>query len=127
MKTRALPKSGFTLVEIMLVVGIIGFLAVLAIPNFIRARGRSQANVCINNLRQIQGATVEWALETKKSSQAPVQFSDIRDFLRGVPVCPAGGTCFSDSYSITNASSTPVCRMVPSGPYAHVLSPESSP
>ena len=127
MKTRALPKSGFTLLEIMIVVGIIGFLAVLAGPTFIRARSRSQANTCINNLRQIQDATTEWALDTRQSPQAPVRFSDIRDYLRGVPICPAGGTSFGDSYAITNAATPAVCLRVPSGPQGHVLTIESSP
>src|ERR1035438_3052731 len=65
-------KAGFTLVEIMIVVAIIGLLAAIAIPNFIKARATSQQNACINNLRQIDGAINEWALETGKSNGASV-------------------------------------------------------
>jgi prepilin-type N-terminal cleavage/methylation domain-containing protein len=127
MKMRPFPHSAFTLLEIMLVVAIISMVAIIAIPNFVRARGRSQAKVCISNLRQIQEATAQWALENKQSSQTPVQFSDIRDYLRGSMVCPAGGTSFSDSYTITNAATPPVCQKVPSGPEAHVLPSDTAP
>ena len=54
----------------MIVVAIIGLLAAIAIPNFIKARATSQQNACINNLKQIDGAISEWALETGQSNGA---------------------------------------------------------
>ena len=127
MKMRVTSKSGFTLLEIMIVVSLIVLLAVIAIPNFVRARSMSQANVCIGNLRKIQDATSQWALETKKASGAPVQFSDIRDYLRGSTICPAGGTSFGDSYTITDAATLPVCQRIPNGPQAHALPLDTAP
>ena len=96
LKTNASSKSGFTLVEIMIVVAIIGLLAAIAIPNFAKARTTSQKNACINNLRQIDGAAQIWALEFGKPASATYQVTDIVPYLiprvATVPVCPAGGS-----------------------------------
>ena len=110
MKIRTSRKSGFTLVEIMIVVAIIGLLAAIAIPNFIRARTTSQKNACINNLRQIDGAIQQWALENKKDSAATVGFTDVSPYLKNAVICPSGGTAFSDSYTITDVKTKPVCQ-----------------
>src|SRR4029077_10976697 len=94
MKIRTSNKAGFTLVEIMIVVAIIGLLAAIAIPNFVRARTTAQQNACINNLRQLDGAKQQWALENKPAATAAPVVSDIQPYLgRGsggtVPLCPA--------------------------------------
>src|SRR5215831_9520463 len=109
MKNRTSRKSGFTLVEIMIVVAIIGLLAAIAIPNFIRARTTSQKNACINNLRQIDGAIQQWALENKKDAAAAVKFTDISGYLKNSVICPAGGTTFANSYSIVDVATKPTC------------------
>ena len=101
----------------MIVVAIIGLLAAIAIPNFIRARTTSQQNACINNLRQIDGAKQQWALEKKQSSTASPAATDIQPYLgRGnngtLPSCPSDSTgVFATSYNIQNISTAPTCNI----------------
>ena len=110
MKNNTSRKSGFTLVEIMIVVAIIGLLAAIAIPNFVRARTQSQKNACINNLRQIDGAVQQWALELKKAPDASPGFTDISGYLKNSVICPAGGTSFGDSYVLNGVTNKPTCK-----------------
>jgi len=124
MKTnKTSRKAGFTLVEIMIVVAIIGLLAAIAIPNFIKARATAQANACINNLRQIDGAINEWALETGKSNGSTVTSPNtVSAYLKlnsanSVPSCPAGGT-----YTTSSVGTVPqVSCSLSAGTPPHVL------
>ena len=123
MNRKTSRKSGFTLVEIMIVVAIIGLLAAIAIPNFIKARTTSQMNACINNLRQVDGAIQQWALENKKDAAATVGFTDISGYLKNSVICPSGGTTFANSYTIADVSTKPLCKKVAG---THVLPTDTS-
>ena len=116
---KAKRRRGFTLIEIMIVVGIIALLAAIALPNYGNARQRAQQRMCVVNLRHIDGAIQEWAVEAKKRSGEPVTYNDIRSYLKEPVCCPAGGAQFSDSYEITKVDEPPVCTKVTTGEFAH--------
>jgi prepilin-type N-terminal cleavage/methylation domain-containing protein len=75
-------RGGFTLVEIMIVVAIIALLAAIAVPGFLRARKRSQASRIINDLRLIDSAVDQYAIENNKSTSAPVPVADWTKYLK---------------------------------------------
>ncbi len=111
-------KRGFTLLEIMIIVSIIGLLAAISIPNFIKARSISERNVCINNLRQVSAAIQQYALEMKKSPSSAVNLDDLVPYLKGPVVCPSGGKTLIDSYSVTIVGAEPTCLQ---SPQTHLL------
>ena len=111
MKRRTSHKGGFTLVEIMIVVAIIGLLAAIAIPNFVKARNTAQATGCINNLRQIDGAKQTWALEKGMGPDATPDADALKPYIKvdknnNIPGCPAQGT-----YSINSVGTLPTCSL----------------
>jgi prepilin-type N-terminal cleavage/methylation domain-containing protein len=75
-------RAGFTLVEIMIVVAIIALLAAIAVPGFLRARKRSQASRIINDLRLIDSAVDQYAIETNKSTGNSVNVTDWTNYLK---------------------------------------------
>ena len=113
MKIRVSRHGGFTLVEIMIVVAIIGLLDSIAIPNFVKARTTAQMNACISNLRQIDGAIQQWALDTKQADTANVTAADVLPYLKNAVVCPSGGKTFADSYGLSTVAARPTCLKVP--------------
>ena len=125
MKTsKASLLAGFTLVEIMIVVAIIGVLAAIGIPSFVKARSRSQATACINNLRQIEAAVQQFAIEKGKRVGDEVSYpDDITAYIKlnsenSIPPCPAGG-----DYSLALVGNIPqaLCSLVATVDPPHVL------
>ena len=119
---KNIHKAGFTLVEIMIVVAIIGLLAAIAIPNFVKARATSQANACINNLRQIDAAASQFALEAGKKTTDPIIYpGDLTPYIKlnaksVIPPCPAGGT-----YTCDVVGTSPVCSLSSTVTPPHIL------
>ena len=111
------------MVEIMIVVAIIGLLAAIAIPNLVRSRATSQTNTCIDNLRMLDAAKQQWALEHGKVATSIPLATDLQPYLgRGsgeLPKCPIDPLqSFATSYTINDCQTTPVCQILPT---THVL------
>jgi prepilin-type N-terminal cleavage/methylation domain-containing protein len=117
-------RHGFTLVEIMIVVAVIGLLAAIAIPNYVHARARSQATACINNMRQIDSAIQQFALANNLAPGASINFpNDLTPYIKlnennSIPGCPANGI-----YTAQLVGNTPsiLCSLGSTVDPAHIL------
>lgn len=112
---RHLREHGFTLVEIMIVVLIIGILLAIAVPNYVQARETSRRKSCMRSLLRIEVAKQQWAMDNNKEPDDTPAWSDIvgpGKYIKGDPntyasrTCPSGGT-----YTLNNVSTPPQCSM----------------
>jgi prepilin-type N-terminal cleavage/methylation domain-containing protein len=102
------PRAGFTLVEIMIVVAIIALLAAIAVPGFLRARKRSQASRIINDLRLIDSAVDQYAIETNKKSGDAVEITDWTNYLKkGTNLYVTGNDILGNPYNAQKVDSLP--------------------
>ena len=117
------PQAGFTLVEIMIVVLIIGILLAIAIPNFVAAREASRAKACVGNLKQIDSATQQYCMDKQVSTtnystskptldtNATTGLIGATGYVRAMPVCPSSGT-----YTVAaNITANPLCSIGTAG------------
>ncbi|MHB0912307.1 MAG: competence type IV pilus major pilin ComGC [Armatimonadota bacterium] len=102
-------NKGFTLIEIMIVVLIIGILLAIAVPNFIKARETSRTKACIASLRQIDAAKEQWAMDNKKTTGDEPTAANLygsANYIKSAPLCPSGGT-----YAISAIGTDPTCTI----------------
>jgi prepilin-type N-terminal cleavage/methylation domain-containing protein len=99
---------GFTLVEIMIVVTIIAFLSAIALPGWTRYRNTTAISTCLNNLRQLNSAKVQWAFNERKVNEDVPVMADLLPYLLGhvEPRCPGGGT-----YNVLRTMDSTTCTM----------------
>lgn len=109
-------KLGFTLVEIMIVVAIIGLLASIAIPSFVSARNTARQTACITNLRSIDAGKELGAMAWKLTDGDTINTSTVNEYVKGttIPLCPGGGT-----YTYQSIGVYPECSIMT--PTSHVF------
>jgi prepilin-type N-terminal cleavage/methylation domain-containing protein len=113
---RIRRTKGFTLVEIMIVVLIIGILMAIAVPNFIKARETSRRSTCVSNLKQMDAAKEQYAMDARLSGGGAVAWNNlVPDYMKAQPVCPGGGT-----YTLNTIGTNPACSLS-GAPDLHVL------
>jgi prepilin-type N-terminal cleavage/methylation domain-containing protein len=109
---KLVPRRGFTLVEIMIVVAIIGLLTAIAVPAWAKSRSTARTKACVNNLKQMFYAKAQWSFELHKADSEIPAMTDIQVYMQGTtaPTCPASGT-----YDLRSVAEVPVCSLAVEG------------
>lgn len=105
--SRALPQSGFTLLEVMVVAGILGVVVAIAVAGISRPRASAQTAVCQNNLKQIEAAKQQWATENGKKEEDAPEMWQLTSYFKQIPECPSGGT-----YSVNDCRTPASCTSI---------------
>jgi len=117
MKIQIYGRCGFTLVEIMIILAILGLLVAIGVPNYVQASRASQTKACIGNLRKIDGAKVQWALEMNKATSETPDRADLAPYfgrggngsLIGI-YCPLSGLGALNGYLVNAVDTPPQCN-----------------
>jgi prepilin-type N-terminal cleavage/methylation domain-containing protein len=124
MFTKSLNKAarrGFTLIEIMIVVLIIGILLAIAVPNFVKARESSRAKSCVANLKQIDSAKEQYAMDNKlaqgATAPATTDLAGTNGYMKTFPTCPSTST----AYTVGVIGTDPTCSIGGTGANKHAL------
>ncbi len=118
LRARRAAVAGFTMIEIMIVVLIIGILLSIAAPNFAKAREQTRKKSCVGNLRQIQYAKDAYLMDNNLATTVTPADTDLygpTKYIKVTPLCPGGGT-----YSIGNGNQEPTCSYNAGG-VTHVI------
>ena len=105
---KARKKNGFTLVEVMIVVSIIAMMLAIATPSFVKTRDTARTNACLSNLKAVDGAKMQWAMECRKTDGDSVAWADIApSYMKASVTCPWGFP-----YTLQPIGTPPYCPVV---------------
>lgn len=101
-------KNGFTLVEVMIVITIIAMLLAIATPSFVKTRNTARTNSCFSNLKAVDGAKMQWAMESRKADGDSVEWDNlVPSYIKGQVACPWGF-----AYTLQPIGTPPYCPVV---------------